>query len=216
MSRRPGTGHSLAALAAANRDSTRVSWFGGRDTIKAATAVIASAAGDGFAWILAIAMFAAAGYVLYRLVKLGVHRVRNAVRYLRLSEAEKEHRLAVKERERRIYELEQHLAKVNRPPLLGSTSGPAEWVLLYEDRIETSRGSCRLSPRMQAFADAAGNLAIGGRSTFTRMAAGAAIARACGVAERSGSEKGHKSRYTRVVLGDPGCRMGGCHSLCTG
>jgi hypothetical protein len=114
--------------------------------------------------------------------------------------AKKGLRRATKEYEKTIRRVDKQVADASDPPKLSSIRHTGGWATLYEDRIETSGGTRHLTPELQAAVDTAGNLAMGGRSTLTRMGAGAVIAGPLGLMVGAAAKKDKKVDTRELYL----------------
>ena len=93
-----------------------------------------------------------------------------------LRQARAELRRVEKGHSKRVANLEKQLEKAKKPAKLDGIWSSKSWAKLFEDRLETSKGNYRLMPDLVAEVSSSGSLAIGGRSTLTRMGTGAIVA----------------------------------------
>jgi Sec-independent protein translocase protein TatA len=164
--------------------------------------------GDVLGAIFVLALVAAVVFAAYRGGRLLVGTVRETrartdedKAHLReLRAAEKAHKRSVKAYEGSVRRAEKHHSTVSKPPRLGGVGILKGSVTLYEDRVETSKGNRKLTPQMLAAVDTAGNLAIGGRSTLTRMGAGAVLAGPIGFMIGVGAKKDKKVDTRELYL----------------
>lgn len=93
----------------------------------------------------------------------------------RVRDARAELKKTEKTQRRRVSSLEKQLQRAHTPDKLDGFWSMKGWARLFENRVETSKGTFPLSPSVVADISTSGNLAIGGRSTLTRMGTGAII-----------------------------------------
>ena len=118
-------------------------------------------------------------------------RVRNA--RAELKKVEKTHR-------GRVSSLEKQLQRARTPDKLDGVWSTKGWARLLEDRVETSKGTIPLSTSVIADISTSGNLAIGGRSTLTRMGTGAVIAGPLGFMVGMAAKKDRKVDTRELYL----------------
>ncbi len=124
----------------------------------------------------------------------------------RVRDARAELKKAEKTQRGRVSSLEKQLQRARTPDKLDgfwSTKGSAR---LFEDRVETSKGTIPLSTSVLADISTSGNLAIGGRSTLTRMGTGAIIAGPLGFMVGMAAKKDRKvdTRELYLIVQDHG------------
>lgn len=119
-------------------------------------------------------------------------------------EAEKGLKKATKEHEKNVRVHQKQLERVMTPPPVHKVSSAKGWAKLFEEHVETSKGSRPLTSSLQAAVDTTGNLAIGGRSTLTRMGTGAVLAGPLGLMVGMAAKKDKKvdARELYLILQD--------------
>lgn len=118
----------------------------------------------------------------------------------RLRDARAELKRAEKTQNKRVSSLEKQLQRARTPEKLDGFWSTNGWARLFEDRVETSKGTIRLSPSVLADINTSGNLAIGGRSTLTRMGTGALIAGPLGFMVGMAAKKDRKVDTRELYL----------------
>jgi hypothetical protein len=118
----------------------------------------------------------------------------------RLRSASDELKRAEKQYTKGVRSLEKQLEKAQHPAKLDGIWSTKSWAKLYEDRLETSKGKYRLTPGLVAEVSSSGNLAIGGRSTLTRMGTGAVIAGPLGFMVGMAAKKDRKVDMRELYL----------------
>ena len=107
---------------------------------------------------------------------------------------------AEKAQRKRVSILEKELARAREPEKLDGFWSTKGWAKLYEDRVETSKGTIPLTPGVLADVNTSGNLAIGGRSTLTRMGTGAIVAGPLGFMVGMAAKKDRKVDTRELYL----------------
>lgn len=107
---------------------------------------------------------------------------------------------AEKTQRKRVSILEKELARARDPEKLDGFWSTKGWAKLYEDRVETSKGTIPLTPGVLADVNTSGNLAIGGRSTLTRMGTGAIVAGPLGFMVGMAAKKDRKVDTRELYL----------------
>jgi hypothetical protein len=109
-----------------------------------------------------------------------------------------------REHQKALKRAEKDLQRASSPPPLIQTLWPT--VRLYEDRVETPDGTRPLTPQLEAAVDTAGNFAVGGRSTLTRMAGGAVLGGGLGLMVGAAAKKDvdKDKRELYLLITDPG------------
>jgi hypothetical protein len=111
---------------------------------------------------------------------------------------------ARRDQEKAVKRAERELQATITPSPIAQTSWPT--VRLHEDRIETPDGVRALTPQLEAAVDTAGNFAVGGRSTLTRMGAGALLGGGLGLMVGAAAKKDvdKDKRELYLLVADPG------------
>jgi hypothetical protein len=106
----------------------------------------------------------------------------------------------------RVSLLEKQVRRARTPVKLDGFWSTKGWARLFEDRVETSKGTIPLSSSVVADISTSGNLAIGGRSTLTRMGTGAVIAGPLGFMVGMAAKKDRKvdTRELYLIVQDHG------------
>jgi hypothetical protein len=107
---------------------------------------------------------------------------------------------AEKARRKHIVSLEKEVAQAMEPEKLDGFWSTRGWAKLYEDRVETAKGTIPLTPGVLVDVNASGNLAIGGRSTLTRMGTGAVVAGPLGFMVGMAAKKDRKVDTRELYL----------------
>jgi hypothetical protein len=107
---------------------------------------------------------------------------------------------AEKDSKKRLRSVEKQLEKARQPEKLDGLWSAKGWARLYEDRIETNKGTFALTPNLVVDVNSTGNLAIGGRSTLTRMGTGAIVAGPLGFMVGMAAKKDRKVDTRELYL----------------
>jgi hypothetical protein len=118
----------------------------------------------------------------------------------RVRDARAELKKAEKTQSKRVSSLEKQLQRARTPDKLDGFWSTKGWARLFEDRVETSKGTVPLSTSVLADISTSGNLAIGGRSTLTRMGTGALIAGPLGFMVGMAAKKDVKNDTRELYL----------------
>ena len=118
----------------------------------------------------------------------------------RVRDARAELKKAEKTQRGRVSSLEKQLQRARTPDKLDGVWSTKGWARLLEDRVETSKGTIPLSTSVVADISTSGNLAIGGRSTLTRMGTGAVIAGPLGFMVGMAAKKDRKVDTRELYL----------------